>query len=140
MHAKNSHQNKQGGHHYLGDALYALLHACRADRETDQRYQQHPSRHFNWVADHGRKNSRDIVRSVKGSYAGFEQVGNHPTTHAGVKHHQHVVAYKGKPLEPMPLGAARLQGIKASRCRAMACATYGKFHHQQRHAQHHQEE
>ena len=103
MNTKDSHQNKQGGHHHLGDALYTLLHASCADRKTNQRYQQHPSRHFNRVADHGRKNSGNIMRSVKGSYAGFEQVGNHPTANAGVKHHQDVVANKGKPLEPMPL-------------------------------------
>ena len=108
MHTQKSHDNEQCSHHYLGNALDALLNAHGAHAKTDSGNQEHPARELHGVAKHRSEHHRDIFRAIERAHGRFHEVRNGPAAHHGIEHHEQIAANQTKPLEAMPLRSLRL--------------------------------
>ena len=115
--AQDEQHREQGDHHHLRHALDAVLHAGARGEHADGDDDDGVDSHLERVGEHIRKHAGHLraVGAVEGARGGFHHEGEHPAGHAGIEHHEQVVARKAHPLEVVPFRARRLERVVAAR-------------------------
>ena len=118
MNRQNDHQNKERRHHDLGDTFHAVLDTEKADHETDHADQNCPECFRAHISKRVAENAGYGIRihPLKGSADVKPAVFHHPSGDGGVIHHEHIAADDADPLQPVPSGTGRLNGLKGTGC------------------------
>ena len=141
-HHEHPQDGEQGEHHGLGDAFHALLHPQRADEDGDDAHHRHPEDAFHRRGQHGVEDGRGGLRVGPHELPGGElrHVGEHPTGHRGVEHHEQIAPGDAHPFVLVPVSARRLQHVEGPGDGALGAAAHGELHDHDGQSQDHQED